>query len=1726
MVLSTVVIVVAPEGVEAARAGIFRTEAGWGVEVVDSDGTVGEQSSLAIDDFGNAHIAYRNYDDSTLKYATNAEGFWNITTVDTEVSVDSDSEISLALDSNNKVHISYMSYYGSEDENLAYATNAEGSWTTTVVDPTPYTGYYNDIFVDSDDNVHIAYQEFDTQHLRYANNTGGTWIYEDVDLGLETGMYCAIVVDDYGIIHIVHFDQQFTRLKWAHKHPSGWFNSVLDETGEAGEYASIAISDGINLHVSYYDNGMDDLKYIYFDGTDWAWDLSPTVVDSLGEVGKYSSICVGAENDPYIAYYDSTNDALKVASLLDGGWNVTTVDDAGASSVGEYCSIAIGPNGKIGVSNYYGGSSDLLYTSQNAWIIEKLAGSNGNMCFGNTDIVLDDDNKAYISYTANADYELWFATVFFGSWTYTKIDNTTGDYGGTTSIDLGPNNQVHIAYYASDSGEIRHATKVGGGSWTWEKVADTKPDNGLTDLSMKVDSNGKVHIAYSFFEDSGSTSSLRYANNVGGSWVNETIDDSVGETGRYPSLTISDNGKIFISYIDQTNRNLRWTSNIIGSWVSGTVDTSGNISDQTSIAVMGTNHLYVSYMDTVNHDLKYAYFNGGAWQMFTVDTLGWVGEDSSIGVDQDGKVHISYYDTDNRDLKYATGNGSSWSISTLDYSDIVGEDTSLAVGTDDKVHIAYVDATSSQVGYATNSPWSFRTVYDLGEEAAPDNYLSMAKDVNGAYHICFYDVDDPSLRYSTNKNGNWGTYLVDNAGDVGQFCSIGVDANGNAHISYYDLTNDQLKYATNAGGSWAKTVVDNAGSVGMFSSIALDANGNAHISYRDSTSDFHLKYATNAGGPWTNTTVDSTGFTGTHTDIAVDAAGHVHISYYTTSVGLKYANNTAGTWSIKDVDTGSVSLGHYTSLALDEDGSAHISYFDTSTKYQKYAVVSGASVTKENVDISGNAGGRSSIDIDRAGGVHISYEDQFNADLRYATKAGGFWWTTPVDRTGQLGVISSLDIDDQGVLSICYFDWTDNCIKLANQKAEPSAPRDLTLVADGLEVEASWSPPLNSNGYQVLGYVVMHTYPDGSTERSIGLNDLSRTDGFLTEGVHLYAIAAYNILGTGPFCEEQQVTIVPQTAPSAPTSLTATPGSGNVSLIWSSPVDNGGSTILGYKVYRGTSSGTETLLTFVNSSMNYLDLTVTNGATYYYKVSAFNANGEGPQSAEVNATPTLVLSVPGTPFNVVTHPHDEMVEITWESPSIDGGSPITNYKVYRGDTSGALSLLETVGNVLTYSDYGLENGHTYYYAISAVNSVGEGLQSSEVSATPAALPSAPRNLTAELDGDDVILTWEAPVNDGGSPITHYTIYYGTISGDLEYLFQVGNVLTYTDTMYLPDTTFYYQVTAINAIGESPRSNEVTSDPDLPSSPSLAAEAEGTTVTLTWAAPDEGSSAITNYNVYRGVDSGSMSLLAELGNVLTYEDSTGSAGNTYVYQVSAVNGQGEGPRSNSVSVQLGAVPSAPIHLGASAEGAGIVLTWDEPENDGGWNVTGYKVYRGTSAGNLTLKAALGEVLNYTDYDVVAGTAYYYAVSAVNEIGEGIASSVISVEADSLPSAPTHLEAEAGDATVTLSWNAPTDNGGSPIIGYVIYRGTTEGAVSTVLVTLGNVTAYTDDDVINGQTYWYKISAVNAVGQGTTTNVVGAIPAADDGDGGIVLILLAIVAIAAVAGVAVFLLKKKK
>jgi fibronectin type 3 domain-containing protein len=194
------------------------------------------------------------------------------------------------------------------------------------------------------------------------------------------------------------------------------------------------------------------------------------------------------------------------------------------------------------------------------------------------------------------------------------------------------------------------------------------------------------------------------------------------------------------------------------------------------------------------------------------------------------------------------------------------------------------------------------------------------------------------------------------------------------------------------------------------------------------------------------------------------------------------------------------------------------------------------------------------------------------------------------------------------------------------------------------------------------------------------------------------------------------------------------------------------------------------------------------------------------------------------------------------------------------------------------------------------------------------------------------------------------------------------------------------------------------------------------------------------------------------------------------------------------------PSAPQSLAATAGSGSVSLTWTPPASNGGSPVTGYDVYRGTSAGGESATPIATNLTgtSFTDKSINNGTTYYYTVAAVNAAGVSPPSGEASATPQPLvtaPSAPQSLAATGGSGSVSLSWAAPSSNGGSPVTGYDIYRGASPGAESATPVA-SNVTAasYADTGLTDGTTYYYTVAAVNAAGVSPPSGEASATPQA--------------------------------
>ena len=130
--------------------------------------------------------------------------------------------------------------------------------------------------------------------------------------------------------------------------------------------------------------------------------------------------------------------------------------------------------------------------------------------------------------------------------------------------------------------------------------------------------------------------------------------------------------------------------------------------------------------------------------------------------------------------------------------------------------------------------------------------------------------------------------------------------------------------------------------------------------------------------------------------------------------------------------------------------------------------------------------------------------------------------------------------------------------------------------------------------------------------------------------------------------------------PFAPENVTATAGDDLVNVSWSPPTDDNGSQVEGYRVYRGLSSGSGTLLKEVTNTSFLIDDEVDIGKFYYYVVSAFNSAGEGPRSAEVSVKP---YELPEHLPLLHGGGREGYVYLSWDTPYMREGYEVLGYRI-------------------------------------------------------------------------------------------------------------------------------------------------------------------------------------------------------------------------------------------------------------------------------------------------------------------------------------------------------------------------------------------------------------------------------------------------------------------------------
>ena len=534
-----------------------------------------------------------------------------------------------------------------------------------------------------------------------------------------------------------------------------------------------------------------------------------------------------------------------------------------------------------------------------------------------------------------------------------------------------------------------------------------------------------------------------------------------------------------------------------------------------------------------------------------------------------------------------------------------------------------------------------------------------------------------------------------------------------------------------------------------------------------------------------------------------------------------------------------------------------------------------------------------------------------------------------------------------------------------------------TLTAGNQQITVQWPTPDN-NGSAILRYQIQQaqtvagssTHTEWTNIQNSGpgeTNASSYTVTGLTNGIpYAFGIRAVNSVGTG--LDSYSGTAIPRTIPGAPTGLTAEPGDGQVRLQWTAPISDGGNPINSYEYQQKTSSTPFGFwINISGSNANTTEHTVTgltNGTNYTFRVHAKNQTGEGLPSNEASATP---VTVPSVPQSFTLTPGNGRVRLDWTAPASDGGNAILRYEYRHKAGADSFTTWTNVPgsniNTTQYTVTGLTNGTLYTFEIRAATATTRGMAASETTTPMAVAPDAPRQLSTRSQNQAIELTWQPPLDNGGSPIIRYEYRQRTGNGPFGDWMNIPNsgvtglnATSYTVTGLTNGASYHFKLRAVNNADESAASNEALgipqpiTTPDKPRGGQLSA-GDGKVI-VQWIEPlRDGGTPILHYEYCLRQKSQCNGHWVEIpdsapggDNHGLYEITRSNGAFTRVY-LRAVNDQGAGHSFDYSAVPLAGAPAAPTNLRAEAPSSEYVkISWNEPRARSGATIIGYSLER--------------------------------------------------------------------------------------------------------------------------------------------------------------------------------------
>jgi hypothetical protein len=383
-----------------------------------------------------------------------------------------------------------------------------------------------------------------------------------------------------------------------------------------------------------------------------------------------------------------------------------------------------------------------------------------------------------------------------------------------------------------------------------------------------------------------------------------------------------------------------------------------------------------------------------------------------------------------------------------------------------------------------------------------------------------------------------------------------------------------------------------------------------------------------------------------------------------------------------------------------------------------------------------------------------------------------------VEFGGQMGDVSPLDTD---------------VVNLTVSATAPTAPTSPSVTPGNTQITVNWNAPADNGGATIDQYLVEYRLAGGGWV-SFGTPTASPATitGLQNGQAYEVRVSAHNSVGYGSVVSAGTAT--PITTATAPTSLASSVAGGQTTVSWAAPSSNGGSVITGYKVEYST-DGVSWTQSSASTTSPHTITPLTNGTEYQIRVTPLNGAGAGTSST-TSVTPGVV---PTAPQNVAAATGRNSSVVTWVAPVDNGGHAITGYKV-EYSTDGSTWTTAVASTQSPYALTGLTNGTAYQVRVSALNAIGTS-GSSTANVTPQGIPDPPTDIGVAPGTSQAVVTWNAPTETGGLPITGYKVEYRTANGVWQAL-PASTTSPAALTGLTPGTSYEVRVAGVNALGES------------------------------------------------------------------------------------------------------------------------------------------------------------------------------------------------------------------------------------------------------------------------------------------------------------------------------------